>query len=152
MVSKLRTWWLPQARSKHLAHLNCYRQRKKEVMAVDKVLLLLHKTTYTTYNDAAFQNYNVTLTNYIQQSSALQVTLIITRILWNPKFHHCVPTARHLFLYSARQHQSMHFNIIVPSTPRSPKQPLSFKLPYRNSTCNCHNIKQNNGMTNAAGF
>jgi hypothetical protein len=60
-------------------------QAKEESSAggKDNVLLLLYKTTYTTYNDAA-------VTNYIQQSSALQATLIITRILWNPKFHHCV--------------------------------------------------------------
>lgn len=56
----------------------------------DKVVLLLYKSTHTTYNDAAFQTYKVTFTNYIQHSSALPVTVIITRILWNSKFHQCV--------------------------------------------------------------
>lgn len=91
----------------------------------DNVLLLLYKTTNTTHNDAAFQNYKVTLTNYIQQSSALEVTIPqpVTTLLefyGTLSFTTVFTIARYLFLYSARRLQSMHFNIIIPTTPRSP--------------------------------
>jgi len=91
----------------------------------DNVLLLLYKTTNTTHNDAAFQNYKVTLTNYIQQISALeasipQAVILLTEFYGTRSFTTVFTIARHLFLCFARRLQSMHFNIIIPTTPRSP--------------------------------
>ena len=85
-------------------------------------------------------------THSMQHSPSWEANLFsasqeIPRILWNPKIHYHIQSARHLSLSSASLIQSMtpsfHFlktqiNIILPSTSGSPKWSLSLRFPYQN--------------------
>ena len=62
-------------------------------------------------------------------------------LIWNLKVHYRIHSARHLSLSSASSIQSIpptsyflkiHLNIILPSTPRSPKWSISLRFPHQN--------------------
>ena len=85
------------------------------------------------------------LTYSMQQSPSLEANRFsasqeIPCILWNPKFHYCIhrclisiPILSQLDpLHTPTSHVlNIHLNIILPSTPGSPKWSLSFRFPHK---------------------
>ena len=91
------------------------------------------------------------LTHSMQQSPSWEVNRFsasqkIPRILWNPRDHHrihkCPPSVLILSqIYPVHETPlnflKIHFKIILPSTPGSPKQSLSLTIPHRNPVYSC---------------
>ena len=110
-----------------------------------------HACTHThTHTVAEAHIILIDLTNSMDQSTpssanSCSASQDIPRILWNSlSFITSFTTLRDLSRSSARSIQSMspqshfsklHFNIILPSTPRSPKWTPSLTYPHQNAAC-----------------
>ena len=87
---------------------------------------------------------NSTQRNPSWQTNSSSTNHEIPRILRNPKVHYRIHKSRPLVPILLRSITStplppdffkIHFNITLPSTPRSSKRFLAVRFPHRNSTC-----------------
>ena len=98
------------------------------------------------YSWTSIHPYTYLLTYFMQHSPSWEphrfsASQEIPRILWNPKVHNrnhkCPPTVPNLSQLEPVHNPTSHFlkihlNIILPSTPGSPKWSLSLRFPHQN--------------------
>jgi len=86
------------------------------------------------------KDYSDLFTYSVEQSPSWEANRFsanqeIPRILWNPKVHYRVHWARSIQSMPPSHFLKIHLNIILPSTPGSPKWSLSLRFPNQNTLC-----------------